>query len=369
MADKNDIKFMKEALALASGVLGMVSPDPAVGAVVVKNGKIVGKGYHNRFSTPHAEDYAIKKAGDKAKGATLYINLEPCCHYGNNPPCTDNIIKSGIKRVVAAIRDPNPLVNGKGFNRLRKAGIKVDVGLLKKEALRLNEFFIKYITAKRPFVILKMAMSLDGKIATFSGESRWISGEESRKFSHYLRGITDAVMVGIGTVLSDDPRLNIRHIRAKNLTEPLKIVIDPEGRVPISSNLIKDPAKAIIVVTKKAPARRLKKLRSLGAKIIFGRPDKRAKGRIDLKALMATLGKQKITSIMIEGGAGLAASALSSKIVDKAVFFVAPKIIGGRDALSPVGGKGIKKVSKALHLKDVTTKRLGEDIMIEGYIK
>ncbi|MCX5749683.1 MAG: bifunctional diaminohydroxyphosphoribosylaminopyrimidine deaminase/5-amino-6-(5-phosphoribosylamino)uracil reductase RibD [Candidatus Saganbacteria bacterium] len=361
-----DIKFMREALKLASKVLGLVSPDPAVGAVIVKNGKIISKGYHNKFSTPHAEDYAIRKAGKSAKGSTLYINLEPCCHYGNNPPCTDNIIRSGIKRVVAAMKDPNPLVNGKGFKRLKKAGIKVDVGLLENEAAVLNEFFVGHITTKRPFVILKMAMSLDGKIATKLGESRWISGDKSREFVHYLRGIVDAVMVGIGTLLKDDPLLNVRNAKGKNLTDPLKIIIDPEARVLLCSKVLQDPSRVIVAVSEAAPAIRVKKLEGIGAKVIKVRS---RKGEMDLGHLLSTLGKQKITSIMIEGGGNLAASAIGTGIVDKVVFIVAPKIIGGKTSPTPVEGKGIDILARALRLKNVSTRRLGEDIIIEGYLK
>jgi len=360
-----DIRFMKKALAIAGAVIGTVSPDPAVGAVLVKNGRIISTGFHDQHKTPHAEAFAIKKAGKKAKGADLYINLEPCCHYGNNPPCTDAIIKSGIKRVFVSMKDPNPLVNGRGFKKLEKAGVKVIKGLMEKEAKKLNEFFIKHITTRRPFVILKTAMSLDGKTATKYGESKWITGLDSRKRVHELRSYVDAVMVGIGTVLKDDPLLTSRYTKYQK--QPLRIILDSKARTPLSSKVVKDTgSRTLIAVTGAAPSKRVAALEKAGCKIIKTRSDN---GLIDLKDLTKTLGKMNISSIMIEGGASTAGSAIESGIVDKIIFFVSPKIIGGKDSVPAVGGKGPSLLKNAVKISDIVIKNIGEDIVIEGYIK
>lgn len=360
-----DIKFMKKALAIAGAVIGTVSPDPAVGAVLVKNGKIISTGFHDQHKTPHAEAFAIKKAGKKAKGADLYINLEPCCHYGNNPPCTDTIIKAGIKRVYVSMKDPNPLVNGKGFRKLEKAGIEVIKGLLETEAEKLNEFFIKHITTRRPFVILKTAMSLDGKTATRQGESKWITGIDSRKFVHKLRSHVDAVMVGIGTVLKDDPLLTSRYTKYQK--QPLRIILDSKARTPLSSKVVKDgSARTLIAVTEAAPSKNIAALEKAGCKIIR---TKSANGLVDLKDLMKILGKMNISSIMIEGGASTAGSAIENGIVDKITLFIAPKIIGGKDSVPAIGGKGISLLKNAVKISNIGVKNIGEDIIIEGYIK
>jgi len=354
---------MEKALELAYKAAGRTTPDPMVGAVIVKNGRIVSAGYHKEAGTPHAEALAIKRAGKKAQGSTLYLNLEPCSHYGNNPPCVDAIIGSGIKKVVSSMVDPNPLVKGRGFNKLRKAGIKVEVGLLEDKARALNEFFFKYITTKEPFVILKSAMSLDGKIATKTGESRWISGNTSRKLVHKIRNEVDAIMTGIGTVLADNPTLNVRMIKGKK-RNPLKVIIDPFCRTPLNSNVLKnEPKKSIFVVLENTGLAKTSKIEKLGAEVIRM---KGKKGMIDLKALMGVLGGMGVMSIMIETGSGLAASALMSGIVDKLMLFVAPKVIGGKDAPSPVGGEGIAKLSKVLHSKDLKCSKVGEDVLIEA---
>jgi diaminohydroxyphosphoribosylaminopyrimidine deaminase/5-amino-6-(5-phosphoribosylamino)uracil reductase len=360
----NERDLMREALRLASLMKGRTSPDPMVGAVVVRAGKIVGKGYHGEASTPHAEAYALKKAGKFAAGATLYINLEPCCHHGNNPPCVDAIIKAKIKKVYAAMKDPNPLVSGRGFAKLRKHGIKVEVGLLCEEAKRLNEAFTKFITKRTPFVILKSAMSLDGKIATKTGESRWISSEASRRLVHKLRNEVDAVMTGINTVLKDDPMLTVR-IKGK-VRNPLKIVIDPKAETPLDCNiLMNEPWKTIVVVSQDAHSKRIKDLRDADAEVIV---TKLRWGVIDLKALMRELGSRGIMSIMIEAGGGLCESALRFGVVDKVLFFVAPKIIGGKGAVTPVEGEGVPKLSLAHRLYGLRCFKTGDDIALEAYI-
>lgn len=361
----SDKRFMSLALGLAEKVRGLTSPDPSVGAVLVKNGRIISVGFHDKHKTPHAESFALQKAGKASRGATLYINLEPCAHWGNNPPCTSALIKAGVKRVVAAMKDPNPLVNGKGFRALKRAGIRVDVGLMEKEALRLNEGFFKHITTKKPFVILKAAMSLDGKIATGTGQSKWISGELSREYVQELRRGVDAVIVGIGTVLKDDPRLTYRH---KNIGKsPMRIILDSRARTPVSAKALKDRSSStVIAVSAAAPKVRTEKLKKAGAEVICCRTKN---GKIDLKALMAELGKRGILSVMLEAGGKISGSAIEEGIVDKVIIFIAPKIIGGEKAPSPVEGKGVADLINARHLRDISVKRLGHDIVVEGYIK
>lgn len=362
---QKDVFFMKEALKLAESVRGRTSPDPMVGAVIVKSGKIISKGYHAEVRTPHAESFAIRKAGKRARGATLYLNLEPCCHFGNNPPCTERIIESGIKRVVAAMKDPNPLVRGKGFTELRRAGIKVDVGVLGKEAKKLNEAFIKHITTQSPFVILKTAMTLDGKIATEGGQSKWMSGEAARGFVHQLRNSVDAVLVGKNTVAVDDPLLTVRGVKNK-IKDPLRIIIDGKAEIPVTSKVLsREPQNTIVVVSRKAPKDRVLKIRAKGVEVLEI-PEKA--GGIDLKKLMKELGRRNVISLLIEGGGATNASALSQGIVDKIYFFVAPKIVGGKESLTPVEGKGIKSLKKALKVREFKAEIIGEDILLEGYL-
>jgi diaminohydroxyphosphoribosylaminopyrimidine deaminase/5-amino-6-(5-phosphoribosylamino)uracil reductase len=368
MSEDADKKFMREALDLARSQMGKTGPDPMVGALVVRGNRIVGRGYHAEQSSPHAEAFAIKKAGLRARGATLYLNLEPCCHYGYNPPCTHAIIKAGIKRVDAAMKDPNPLVNGRGFAELREAGIEVKVGVLGEEARALNESFVKYITTETPFVILKSAMSLDGKIATVAKESKYITGVAARRHVHMLRVYVDAVMVGVKTVKLDDPALTARDVGDERIAKrnPKKIILDTKAEIPLTSKVLRtEPEKTIIVVGEKAPRARIARIVRSGAVILKA---KTKGGRIDLKKLMVELGEDKITSVMIESGGTLAASALAEGIVDKVLFFIAPKIIGGKAAPTPVAGAGFKRLSQAINLKSARVRMLGEDVLIEGYI-
>lgn len=368
MPAEEDIKFMREALKLAEKTRGLTSPDPMVGAVIVKNRKIISTGYHAEATTPHAESWAIKKAGKYAFGATMYVNLEPCCFFveKNNPPCTQAIINSGIKRVVAAIKDPNPSVSGKGFKELKEAGIEVVVGVLEEEAKILNEVFIKYITTKRPYVILKAAMSLDGKIATKTGESFWITSIEARKKAHHLRNIVDGIIIGVNSAIKDNPELTVREFEGKT-KNPKKIVLDPMARININSKILKiEPENAIIVVSNKAPKQKIKKLKAKKANIIVA---KSAKGRFNLDLLLKDLGERKITSILIEGGGNTNALAIASGIVDKVVFFIAPKLIGGEKAKTPLEGEGEKFLAKAVKLKNLQVEKVGDDIMAVGYIE
>ena len=365
MWTEDDVRCMREAHDLARSAEGRTTPDPMVGAVVVREGRIVSMGYHGEVATPHAEAWAIQKAGSEARGATLYLNLEPCCLFAkkNNPPCTDSIIQSGIRRVVASMKDPNPLVNGRGFAKLKRHGIKVEVGLLEKEARLLNQVFAKYITTKKPFIVMKTAMTIDGKIATWTGASRWVAGPESLRFAHHLRNIYDAILVGVNNVLVDDPQLNVRLV--KKVKNPVRIVLDAFARTPVRSKVVSHPGgQTIIAVGPKAPANRVKNLEKAGAEVLLLPAPK---GLIDIKTLVKELGKRKITSLLVEGGGEVNASFLKAKAVDKAYFIIAPKIFGGREAKTPVEGEGVNLPKQAVRLEQVHQEKLGEDILVSGY--
>lgn len=356
---------MQKALALAARGKGRTSPNPMVGAVIVKGDKIISSGYHKKAGTPHAEIIALNKAGINARGASLYVNLEPCCHTEKRtPPCTKAIISSGIKEVIVAMKDPNPKVSGKGLKELRKAGIKIRTGIMEAEALKLNEAFVKYITSEMPFVILKIAQSLDGKIATAKGESKWITGPEAREQVHRLRNEVDAVLVGSGTVKKDDPSLDCRIPNGEN---PYRVIIDSLLQIPANSKVLKyHDGKTIIATTRKADSRKSAALEKKGVKVLV---IKDRAGKIDLNSLMKELGRLNITSVMVEGGSSISASFLSARIVDKVMFFVAPKIIGGIDAFPSVGGKSPVRLEHAIKLKAMQTYNFGGDILIEGYVE
>ena len=359
----NDEIYMREALRIAKNALGRTSPNPLVGAVVVKDGKIIAEGWHRQAGTPHAEIHALNMAGELAQGATLYVTLEPCSHFGRTPPCVNRIIESGIKKVVAAMKDPNPKVAGRGFEILRNAGVEVEIGLLEAEARRLNEVFLKFITEKLPFVTLKFASSLDGKIATATGESQWISCEESRKFAHKLRDLNDAILVGVGTVLADNPSLTTRLVEGKN---PVRVIVDSTARTPLDSKVVIDKsARTIIAVTENAPNEKISMLKSHGVEIITAGDGE----RVDLKILMKKLAEMEITSVLVEGGGKIHFSMLNAGLVDKIYAFIAPKIIGGKNALTAVEGAGFEKLSDAIELKNFTAEKLGDDILLSGYIR
>lgn len=359
----NDEIFMREALRIAKNAEGRTSPNPMVGAVVVKDGKIIAEGWHRQAGTPHAEVHALNMAGELARGATLYVTLEPCSHFGRTPPCVNKIIESGIKRVVAAMKDPNPKVSGRGFEMLKNAGIEVEIGVLEAESRALNEIFLKFITKKLPFVTLKFASSLDGKIATFSGESQWISCEQSRKFAHHLRDINDAILVGIGTVLADNPSLTTRLVEGKN---PVRVIIDSNARIPLNSKVVTDKsARTIVAVTENAPAEKISALKSHDVEIIFCGGEK----RVDLKILMQKLAEREITSVLVEGGGTIHFSMLKNGLVDKIMAFIAPKIIGGANSLTSVAGIGFEKLAEAVEIKNFTAEKIGEDILLSGYIR
>ncbi len=361
-----DSQFMKRALRLARR--GRTSPNPMVGAVVVRDGRVVGEGFHPKAGEPHAEVFALRSAGDLARGADLYVTLEPCCHEGKTGPCTEAVIGAGIRKVCAAMVDPYPEVAGKGIERLREAGVEVEVGLLESEARELNRGFIKCVTCGRPFVLWKAAMTLDGKIATRTGDSRWVSGEASRARVHRLRAQSDAIMVGIGTVLADDPSLTVRTNRqgardARNAhNQPIRIVVDSEGRVPADAKVLNGEAATIVVTKRTAPEANLDKLWSAGVRVL-GVKD--IDGRIDLGYLLGELGKMGVQNVLLEGGGELAASMIAAGLVDRGLIFVAPKIAGGRDAKSPVEGDGIELMADALATSKPKVRRFGDDVALE----
>lgn len=363
----DDAQYMKMALDLAAAAMGRTSPNPMVGAVVVRDGRVVGKGFHARAGTPHAEVLALKDAGEMARGATLYVTLEPCCHHGRTGPCTEAVIEAGVKRVVAAMADPNPLVAGKGLARLREAGLDVEAGVREEEARILNEVFIKYISTGRPFVVMKAAVSLDGKIATRTGDSRWITGPEAREYGHRLRGRYDAIMVGVNTVLADDPSLTTR--LPEGGRDAVRLVLDSLARTPPGSKVIRSLSEApvIIITTDRAPQERVRQIEEAGSRVI-SIPGTPGDGRVDMAALMRELAKREITSVLVEGGGQVHASALAAGIVDKVAWFIAPKLIGGKEAPGPLAGQGPERIADATFLDRVSVSRMGNDIFVEGYI-
>jgi diaminohydroxyphosphoribosylaminopyrimidine deaminase/5-amino-6-(5-phosphoribosylamino)uracil reductase len=353
------------ALRLAGKARGRTSPNPMVGAVVVKGGTIISRGFHRRAGEPHGEAIALQRAGKAAKGATLYVTLEPCSHTGKRtPPCTPLVLQSGVKRVVVAMIDPNPRVSGGGIQSLQKAGIDVVTGVLEADARKLNEAFIKHITTGMPFVTLKIAQTLDGKIATASGESKWITGEKAREEGHRLRDVNDAILVGINTVLTDDPSLTTRIPKGR---DPIRVIVDSRLRIPLNARVLtqKSSAKTLIATLASAPQSKMKRLRNAGTEVITV---KSAKGRVDLRDLMRKLGKRDIMSVLVEGGAEINASALTSGIVDKAVIFIAPMLMTGRDSLCSLGGVSPLKLSHAITLTNITSRFVGQDLMITGYL-
>lgn len=358
-----DREYMRLALELAVKARGRTSPNPMVGAVVVRDGAIIGRGFHPRAGEPHAEVFALTAAGEAAKGATMYVSLEPCCHQGRTGPCTEALIRAGVDRVVVAMRDPNPQVGGKGIARLREAGIEVVEGVLEQEARRLNEVFVKYMTRRLPFIVLKAAVSLDGKIAAHTGDSRWITGAEAREYGHRLRDAYDAILVGAGTVRKDDPSLTTR--LPEGGRDPVRVVLDSRGRISPSARIFRQESKAptVVAVTAQAKDADLRTLEAAGGLIIVA-----GKGpRVDLPLLMRELAQREITSVLVEGGGEVHASFLAEGLPDKLVWFVAPKIIGGKEAPGPVGGAGIARMAEAPVLEEVTVRRMGQDICVEGY--
>ena len=358
--------FMRMALNLAKKGQGYTSPNPMVGAVIVKNGEVVGRGYHRAAGHAHAEVAAIEDAGIKARGATLYVNLEPCNHTGRTPPCTRKILQAGIRRVIMAIADPHTRAGG-GAAFLRQQGIEVLSGVCEKQAAGLNEAFVKYVSTGCPFVIVKCAATLDGRIATRTGDSRWVTGEKARRFVHRLRHAVDAILVGIGTVRADNPRLTTR-LEDKKGVDPVRIVLDTHLSISPDAGILAldSDADTILIAGKKAAQAKRKQLHQQGVRIIE-QPLK--KGRIDLSSLMVRLGSEGITSLLIEGGSAVLTSALKSGIVDKVLFFYAPKILGGDDGVPICRGSGPALMKDSIQLKHIRVQRFAEDVMIEGYIR
>lgn len=350
-------KYMKQAFNLAKKGEGFVNPNPLVGAVIVKNDKVIGKGYHKAFGQVHAEIDAFNNATEDVKGATMFVTLEPCSHHGKQPPCAHKIIEKGISKVVIANLDPNPLVYKQGVQLLKDAGIEVEYGLLESLGHKVNDIFFHYITTKKPFIAMKYAMTLDGKLATRNFDSKWITNEKSRAYVHDLRHKYTAILVGVNTIIKDDAKLNVRrHKKSKN---PIRIILDPKLETPMNSFVVQTAnEQPTWIVSEKYDAA----YTNLGVRIIQMKT-------LDLHELMTILGEEKIDSIFIEGGAFTHASFLEAGLVNKVYAFVAPKIIGGSQALTPVSGQGVAFMKDAYQLKDIQFQRFDEDILIEGYLK
>ena len=355
--------YMKRALELAKKGAGHTSPNPMVGCVVVKDGRIVTEGYHERYGEFHAERNALTRCEEDLTGAEMYVTLEPCCHQGNTPPCTDIIIERSIGKVCVGSMDPNPKVAGKGVKILQEHGIEVETGVLEKECLALNEIFFYYITTGMPYVAMKYAMTLDGKIASCTGDSKWVTGETARHHVHELRKQYSAILAGIGTVLADDPMLNCR---IEEGVDPVRVVCDSSLRIPLSSQLVKTAGDIpVIVAYAKENPEKEKALLQAGVELISAGRD----GRVDLAVLMRKLGKRKIDSVLVEGGGAIHGSLLKSGLVQKIFCYLAPKLIGGREAGSPVEGDGFSRMKDALPVKEMEILPLGEDICISGRVE
>jgi diaminohydroxyphosphoribosylaminopyrimidine deaminase / 5-amino-6-(5-phosphoribosylamino)uracil reductase len=364
----SDEGFMNAALDLAEKGAGFVSPNPMVGAVVVKDGRIVGSGYHRAVGTAHAEVNALDDAGEEAVGATLYVTLEPCNHTGRTPPCTEKILKTGVKKVVVAMLDPNPNVKGGGNDRLRAEGVAVVTGVCEARARKLNESFIKYICTRRPFVILKSAATLDGRIATRTGDARWVTGPASRAFVHEIRHAVDGILVGIGTVRADDPRLTTR-LEGRTGRDPIRIILDSRLSISETAKVLRleSDSDTIIITGPSAPIDKKERLQQLKGVRVMEAPLK--DGKIDLRRLMERLGALGITSLLVEGGGRVMASALSEGIGDKIVLFYAPKLLGGDDGIPICSGPGPEKMADCVTVQDIEVRRFGDDILIEGYFR
>jgi diaminohydroxyphosphoribosylaminopyrimidine deaminase/5-amino-6-(5-phosphoribosylamino)uracil reductase len=358
MATTEDIKYMKRALTLAKKGVGSTSPNPAVGCVIVKNGAIIGEGWHKRAGGPHAEIFALEMAGEEARGADVYVTLEPCCHTGKTPPCCDALIEAGVKRVVVGMSDPNPQVDGGGLRALEQAEIETLCGILENDCRAINLPFIKQVTTGMPHVTYKCAMTLDGNIATITGESRWISCEQSRKYVHKMRASMDAIMVGVDTVIADNPQLTVRHVAGKN---PLRIIVDTRLRTPESVNVLNGElsSRTIIATTESNPRVHLRYIKQGATIIVCAEYD----GRVSMIDLLQKLGIMGVQSILLEGGSRLAGSMLQLGLIDELVFFMAPKIIGS-NGFAPFTLQGITKMAHAIKLDFTDIRRIGSDIVV-----
>lgn len=358
-ATQNDAQYMRLAWRLGRHGLGRTSPNPPVGAVIVTGGEVVGRGYHRQAGQPHAEVEALAAAGPRARGGTLYVTLEPCNHHGRTPPCTEAVVTAGIRRVVIGARDPNPAVVGGGMARLRRAGITVSSGVEQARCEELIAAFRKHVTTGLPFVTLKLAASLDGRIATVSGASRWITGEDSRRFAHRLRAEHDAVLVGAETVRRDDPELTCRVRGGRN---PLRVILDGRLRLPVTARVLAntDTAPTLVVVGRDAPARKIRQIEARGAEVLALRA---SAGRVSVQALLRALGRRGILSVLIEGGASVAAAALAARMVDRLLIFYAPKLIGG-DGRPMLGALGVRRLAHAPRLGRLRVTRFAQDVLL-----
>jgi diaminohydroxyphosphoribosylaminopyrimidine deaminase/5-amino-6-(5-phosphoribosylamino)uracil reductase len=362
LAEKDEA-FMALACKLAARGRGRTRPNPMVGAVLVRRGKAFSTGYHRRPGAPHAEVVAIDRAKEPLAGATLYVNLEPCAHYGRTPPCVDLILQKKIRRVVIGTKDTNPLVNGKSIATLRRKGVQVTCGVLEEKCRRLNETFFKHVETNKPFVTLKAALTLDGKIASSSGQSQWISCPASRKKVHRLRSRVDAILVGVETVLQDDPQLTVRGVRTE--ANPCRVVMDSRLRTPMTARVLEPEAETLLATTDGAPARKIRQLEKKGIRVEVFRPDRT--GRVPLGRLLRRLGKRGMQHVLLEGGAGLYTTALMTGEVDKLLLFVAPLLLGGKDAPSLFDGTGFSSPKKGIPVRDLEWRRSDRDLMLEAY--
>lgn len=360
-------KWMRRALELARGGIGAVNPNPLVGAVIVKEGRVIGEGFHTRFGAPHAEREALAAATESVAGATMYVTLEPCSHHGKTPPCTEAIIAAGIARVIVGLRDPNPLVAGRGIEQLKQAGIEVEVGVLEKALSHQNRMFLTGMEKKRPRVLMKAAMSLDGKIATRTGSSKWITGPEARAEVHRMRHEWPAILVGIGTVLADDPSLSARS-ETQALRQPTRIIVDAMADTPVDARVL-DPelgGPTIVAVTDAAPAEKVRAIEKRGARLLRM---KGREGRIDLSDLLHVLYDLGIDGVLVEGGSGMHGAFFDADLVDEVVFFLAPLLIGGREAKPVIGGEGCETLVGSKRLGDMKIEQRGADLMITGTVR
>ena len=363
---KDDTLFMKQALELAARGRGFTSPNPMVGAVVVKDGKVVGKGYHHAVGEPHAEVNAIHDAGADARNATIYVTLEPCNHTGRTPPCTQKILSAGITRVVVAMADPNPDVKGGGNAFLKQKGLEVVSGVCEAEARQLNEVFVKFIRTRRPFVVLKCAATLDGQIATRTGDSKWVTAERARQRVHVVRHAMDAILVGAGTVIHDDPSLTTR-LGNENDRDPHRVILDTRLSIPDNAKILRleSNSDTVIVCGNSVAADQKSGIEKKGVRVIATAEEN---GRVDLRALMRKLGEMGVTSLLVEGGSQVSASMVTAGVVDKVYFFYAPKILGGDDGVPICGGPGPRMMDESVKVHRVSVRRFDDDVMIEGYI-
>lgn len=360
---RNDHDFMKMALDLAETAKGKTNPNPVVGAVLVKDGVIVGSGLHRKAGEPHAEVHAFNMAGEHAKGATLYVTLEPCSHYGKTPPCANLVKDSGVKRVVVAAQDPNPHVAGKGIGIIKEAGIEVEVGVLEEEAKKLNERFMHNMITQTPFVVSKVAMTLDGKIAAYTGHSQWITGEEARKEVHYLRNEVDAILVGVGTVLADNPKLTTR--LDQPFKNPIRIILDSKLRTPLDANVADcSEAQTIILTGLAEDDKKAEGLKEKGVQII---QVPYTNGKMDLQAALKRLYEAGVTDILLEGGSEVNASFMRERLIQKYIVYIAPKILGGKSSFTPFRGEDVDTIDEAVQLRFETVEKVGEDLKVYAY--